>query len=458
MTSTKTDIPNVDNSIKNCIQKLKYIYTSNIYDVLFNMCDIKYKPNYDSHTVVSDYLTDSEINHITKLNNCSVKFTSSVLNKKNISISSFNDDNVVFNFRYFLSKSNSYDLINDPSKNNLLNELNLLKSKINIQTGSGDNSSTKIDRPSDPTQKPILAPELAKIPITKQSEPIITKQSEPIITKQSEPTDQIEEIFKLLNTRSEPDKDLMKTNNQSDTVFDIYKTDLELYFKLFDNIKSSSVDSMNNKFLEIKSKLPELEKLYQLYNDTNTSLEESVNGLTNTENQLSNAKNQLSKLENLLINTSGTASGSASGSGSGSASGTDLQTKDKLIAKINKYQKYIKELEQSTLELKTKITEYEKIITKLFNDIIQIIRSLTDYAKLQLAIQQIKESEQYFLNRRKLIEDYKYSDYYILDIDLLDKKMNRMINTYSFEFDNATLCEVYANLIVCLYVNFYSKI
>jgi hypothetical protein len=444
-------------NINKCIERLKYIYSDNKYDVLFNIINLNYNLS-DSWSLSSDYLTKNELNYINNLLTKTIlTFTPTSVSKKTHYNASFTNDKIILNFRYMLSKTNSHILTptigSIADKNNIIKELALLSTsaltpnkhmiggagradindKIILRTPTDIDitvDKTKLSK-SDVSHSKTINYDLNIDEIYKLfDEALKTKSS---IVKLPTPTVKTPTV-KTPTDKPPTDKSLVDQTDdfQMGVIFDTKGYDLDLWFSVLENINISDDPNTKKLFSNIKLRIPELNILYQQFNGLNTLFEELNNNLLNIENQLNKSKKQLNKLNTLV---------------------SQLPEIDRDTPKQIKKRSQIIELEKNASVIKTKISETTTQLKNVFSSIIEQIRSSPDYNNLEMAIKQIKQSEIYLNERRKTIEDYKYSDYYVLDIDLIDKTTNQLIQTYSYEFDNDALCQDYSKLIICLFMN-----
>jgi hypothetical protein len=86
------------------------------------------------------------------------------------------------------------------------------------------------------------------------------------------------------------------------------------------------------------------------------------------------------------------------------------------------------------------------------DDIEHLKRFPDDFKKLQIAVSQVKESENIFLQTRLNVENHKSDTYFILDVDIFDKQKGEVVCSRSIELDNRFMCEYFVNLIVVTYI------
>jgi hypothetical protein len=86
------------------------------------------------------------------------------------------------------------------------------------------------------------------------------------------------------------------------------------------------------------------------------------------------------------------------------------------------------------------------------DDIDHLKRFPDDFKKLQIAVSQVKESENIFLQTRLNVENHKSDTYFILDVDIFDKQKGEVVCSRSIELDNRFMCEYFVNLIVVTYI------
>jgi hypothetical protein len=143
---------------------------------------------------------------------------------------------------------------------------------------------------------------------------------------------------------------------------------------------------------------------------------------------------------------------------------TEIIDYDKILIFIEILRDYKNNLEKKIFS-DNFVSKIDELIEKfdsntLNNDYINMINSTfrSDIKILEDVSKHINDLNTDFLNLRKIIEDHKTDDFYILDIDIIDINTNEVICSKSYEYDDEKLCIEYSNIIYSIYINFVKNL